>query len=212
MTKRTLAACLVATTMLAAPALAQGTNFVTEQSATQWRASKLVGVDVYGTDNVKIGDVSEVLMDAQGNAQAVVIGVGGFLGIGEKNVAVPFAAVQWKNEAMTTASTTAPAAPAATGMATATTGTTTTGTTMPPAGTAAAPAAPAPAHPPGSPASSAARGYPDHGMLAMTKADLQSAPDFKYYGATQAASSATAPAGGMSTPMGGSAPAPAARP
>jgi sporulation protein YlmC with PRC-barrel domain len=199
MMKSTLAACFVATTMLAGSALAQGTNFVTEQTASQWRASKLVGVDVYGTDNAKIGDVSEVLMDAQGNAQAVVIGVGGFLGIGEKNVAVPFSAIQWKNEPMTTASTTAPAAPRGDVSAT---------------GTAAAPA-PSPTGP-ASASNGAARGYPDHGTLAMTKADLQSAPDFKYYGATQstsaAPSSATAPAGGMSSPMGGAGTAPAPKP
>ena len=197
MLKRTLAACFLATTVLAGPALAQGANFVTEQTASQWRASKLVGVDIYGTDNAKIGDVSEVLLDASGNAQAVVIGVGGFLGIGEKNVAVPFGAIQWKDEAMRTTSAAAPAAPRTDPPATGTTATTT-----PPA-TTSAPAAPATA------ADSATRGYPDHGMLAMTKADLQGAPDFKYYGAKAAAatapSTATAPAGGMSSPMGGAA-------
>lgn len=197
MMKRTIAACFLATTMLGGAALAQGANFVTEQTASQWRASKLVGVDVYGSDNAKIGDVSEVLIDGSGNAQAVVIGVGGFLGIGEKSVAVPFGAIQWKNEAMTTAA--APAAPRSEPSAT---------------GTAAtAPAAPAPAAP-ATAADSATRGYPDHGVLAMTKAELQGAPDFKYHGAKAAAatptpSTATAPATGMSSPMGGgSAPAP----
>jgi sporulation protein YlmC with PRC-barrel domain len=50
--------------------------------------------NVYGPDNAKIGDVDDVLLGADGKINALVIGVGGFLGIGEKHVIVPFAAVK----------------------------------------------------------------------------------------------------------------------
>src|SRR3954466_5361926 len=86
-------------------------QFLTQQSPGQWRASKLVGVDVFGTDNAKIGDVREVLLNRDGAAEAIVIGVGGFLGIGEKDVAVPFKALEWTTEPRT-ASSTVPSAPA----------------------------------------------------------------------------------------------------
>src|SRR4029453_5823700 len=46
--------------------------------------------NVYDQGNNKIGDVDDVLLGADGKITALVIGVGGFLGIGEKNVIVPF--------------------------------------------------------------------------------------------------------------------------
>jgi hypothetical protein len=68
-------------------------GFVQNQHATDWRGSKLIGAIVYGPDNASIGDVNDVLLDNSGKIRAVVIGVGGFLGVGEKNVAVPFDAL-----------------------------------------------------------------------------------------------------------------------
>lgn len=56
----------------------------------KWRASKLMGVDVYNEANEKLGDINELILDKDGKVNAVVIGVGGFLGMGQKNVAVPF--------------------------------------------------------------------------------------------------------------------------
>ena len=67
--------------------------FVNTQNASEWRSSKLVGANVYGPDNKKIGDINDLLVDASGNIRAAVIGVGGFLGVGEKDVAVPFDAL-----------------------------------------------------------------------------------------------------------------------
>jgi sporulation protein YlmC with PRC-barrel domain len=64
----------------------------------QWRATQLDGLDVYNNNNEKIGDVSELILDRTGKIEAVVIGVGGFLGLGEHLVAVPFEQVQWMNE------------------------------------------------------------------------------------------------------------------
>ncbi len=82
-----------------APAQAPaGVTFVTAQTVTQWRAPKLVGVAVYGPDDKQVGKIKDVLIDHDGAAQAVVIGVGGFLGFGTKDVAVPFAAIQWRTE------------------------------------------------------------------------------------------------------------------
>jgi sporulation protein YlmC with PRC-barrel domain len=50
--------------------------------------------NVYDPSDNKIGEVMDVLIDRGGNASALIIGVGGFLGAGEKDVAVPFDAVQ----------------------------------------------------------------------------------------------------------------------
>jgi putative membrane protein len=49
---------------------------------------------VYDTRENKIGDVNDLLLDKNGKIEAVIIGVGGFLGIGEKNVAVPFSSLK----------------------------------------------------------------------------------------------------------------------
>lgn len=102
MIKQIAAACLLGTALASAPAFAQSANpsnnagnFLTQMSGDEWRGSKLVGVDVYGSDNQKIGDINEVIVDRNGQAKAIVIGVGGFLGIGEKNVAVSWDKVQW---------------------------------------------------------------------------------------------------------------------
>ena len=78
-----------AKTDTAAPA-----NFVQKQADDDWRGSKLIGTTVYGPDNKSIGEISELIIDNHAHAKAAVIGVGGFLGIGEKKVAVPFEALQ----------------------------------------------------------------------------------------------------------------------
>jgi sporulation protein YlmC with PRC-barrel domain len=69
-------------------------NFIHQQSATDWRGSKLIGANIYGPDTKSIGDVNDVLIASDGNIRAVVVGVGGFLGVGEKNVALPFDALR----------------------------------------------------------------------------------------------------------------------
>src|ERR1700677_5167102 len=75
-----------------------GVNFVTSQDKSQWRAPKLIGVGVYGSDDKQIGKIDDLLLDKNGSAQTIVIGVGGFLGFGKKDVAVPFSAMQWRTE------------------------------------------------------------------------------------------------------------------
>lgn len=119
MTRTELFAALMASTLLAVPAMAQSTQpsptppmgdqntqrpmetnkrpmaaspaaAQTVQQAGQWRMSKLVGLDVYNNNNEKIGDINELIADKDGNVQILVIGVGGFLGMGEREVAVNF--------------------------------------------------------------------------------------------------------------------------
>ena len=63
-------------------------SFVNSQRQDQYLASKFKGTDVIGTDDKKIGDVSDILFDKDGKIDAYVIGVGGFLGIGAKDVAL----------------------------------------------------------------------------------------------------------------------------
>ena len=63
-------------------------NFVSTQKPDQWLASKFKGTDVLGSDNQKIGDVSDILFDKTGKIEAFVISVGGFLGVGSKEVAL----------------------------------------------------------------------------------------------------------------------------
>jgi sporulation protein YlmC with PRC-barrel domain len=57
-------------------------------------ADDLMGAAVYSQNEENLGEVGDVIFDAQGAAQAVVVDVGGFLGIGEKPVALQYSAVQ----------------------------------------------------------------------------------------------------------------------
>jgi hypothetical protein len=68
------------------------TKFITSQGADQWAFTKFRGIDVRGPDNASIGSVNDLLFDGTGKVVGVVIGVGGFLGIGTKNVAIDMGA------------------------------------------------------------------------------------------------------------------------
>ena len=69
-------------------------TFVSKQTADQWLTSKFKGTDVIGADDKKIGDVSDILFDKNNQILAYVVGVGGFLGIGAKDVAIAPASFQ----------------------------------------------------------------------------------------------------------------------
>jgi PRC-barrel domain len=71
---------------------ASETEFVPSQSADQWVFTKFKGSDVIGPDNASIGSVSDLLFDRTGKIIGVVVGVGGFLGIGTKDVAINMSA------------------------------------------------------------------------------------------------------------------------
>src|SRR3954451_6297929 len=80
-----------------APAAASDSS--TQSSFTgNWRASKVVGLSVYNDKNESVGSINDLLTDKSGKVVAVVIGVGGFLGVGEHLVAVPFEKVKFVNE------------------------------------------------------------------------------------------------------------------
>jgi sporulation protein YlmC with PRC-barrel domain len=49
--------------------------------------------NVYDPSDNKIGDIDDVLIDKAGNVSAMIVSVGGFLGMGEKDVAIPFSDV-----------------------------------------------------------------------------------------------------------------------
>lgn len=68
-------------------------------AAGQWRASKVIGVNVYNEANEKVGDISELIIDSAGRVEGAVLSVGGFLGLGEHLVAVPMNQLKFANEA-----------------------------------------------------------------------------------------------------------------
>ena len=85
--------------LLAVPAIAQETTAPKSDSATvekttnysgQISASELLNENVVNDANEKVGDINDVLIDSKGKVAAVIVGVGGFLGMGEKDVALTF--------------------------------------------------------------------------------------------------------------------------
>src|SRR6266852_5532705 len=78
----------------AAPAPADAAKFISSQSTDQWVFSRFKGTNVLGPDDAKVGDVSDMLFDKNGKILGLIVGVGGFLGIGEKSVAIDMGAFQ----------------------------------------------------------------------------------------------------------------------
>jgi sporulation protein YlmC with PRC-barrel domain len=78
---------------LTAPAFAQGRvlSRVPSDTATvaDWYRQT-----VYDSNDKKVGTISDVLLDKDGKVAALIVAVGGFVGVGSKDVAVPFSAVQ----------------------------------------------------------------------------------------------------------------------
>jgi sporulation protein YlmC with PRC-barrel domain len=145
----------------AAPAPATASD-MTSSFKGSWRTSKLVGLSVYNDSNESLGSINDLLSDKSGNIKAVVIGVGGFLGVGEHLVAVPFDKVKFVNEPV--AYTGAAGAPGAAKTSSNMGPSTTTG---------AATTAPAAASKPNP-------WYPDHAQISATKDELKAMPEFKY--------------------------------
>jgi hypothetical protein len=73
-------------------------KFINTQTSDQWLASDLMDVTIMGQKDEKIGQISDLLVDQQGNIVAAVVGVGGFLGIGQKNVAINFDALNFTKD------------------------------------------------------------------------------------------------------------------
>jgi len=142
-----------------APAPATASDMSSSYQGT-WRASKMVGLSVYNDSNESLGSINDLLTDKSGNIKAVVIGVGGFLGVGEHLVAVPLDKVKFVNEPIVY--TGAANAPGGAGGARPGGGATTT--------TGAATA----------PASKPNPWYPDHAVFSATKDQLKAMSEFKY--------------------------------
>jgi len=157
MKSKYLAVALLGTALLTVAAFAQ--NATTDRSNVntavhkegQWRSSKLIGVNVYNDNNEKIGDINELIIDKSGKVDNVVLGVGGFLGMGEHYVAVPMEKLKWVNEPVRTSSTTTAPADKST-----------VGTNSRPARAADE------------------KWYPDHAVFNATKDQLKAMPQFKY--------------------------------
>jgi sporulation protein YlmC with PRC-barrel domain len=144
-----------------APAADQPADmFVTKQAVTEWRAPKLVGVSVYEVDNKKVGTIKDVLVDHDGSARVIVIGVGGFLGIRARDIGVPFSVIQWQTEGRVVPATNQPPANSL--------AVTNSGSNQP-TSKKTDPAA-----------TEASQGHPDKAVLGVTLAQLKMAPDFKY--------------------------------
>ena len=167
-----MTAGLVGSALLATVAFAQSPTATTDRanmapaaasdSSFQgtWRASKIVGLSVYNDNNESLGSINDLLTDKNGNIKAAVVGVGGFLGVGEHLVAVPFEKIKFVNEPVAyTGASNAPANRPASST------TTTTGAANPPA--SATTSKPNP-------------WYPDHAVFNATKDELKAMPEFKY--------------------------------
>lgn len=101
---RIVLGALVACT-LAVPALAQQPAKQTPSAQAapvaasgQWRASKMMGLNVYNQQNEKLGEINELILDSSGRVAGAVIGVGGFLGMGERDIMVPMDRLKFTNE------------------------------------------------------------------------------------------------------------------
>jgi sporulation protein YlmC with PRC-barrel domain len=73
-----------------AEATPSGAPFLTKQESSDWLVGNLIGKSVVNADNESIGDVNDLVTDQNGKIIAIVVGAGGFLGIGEKDVAIRF--------------------------------------------------------------------------------------------------------------------------
>ena len=88
--------------MLSVPAVADNTTsnkrMLREMPTGSVTVTDWYKQSVYDPNDKKIGEVMDVLVDKSGRVSSLIIGVGGFLGAGEKDVAVPFDAVQITNK------------------------------------------------------------------------------------------------------------------
>ena len=78
---------------------------VTKTQGNLWRASKLKGLNVYNEQNEKLGDITEILIDKSGKVDGIVIGVGGFLGMGQHDIKVEMSKLKFVDEPVKTSST-----------------------------------------------------------------------------------------------------------
>jgi len=167
---------------LAGPCWAQTApgGFLTELPPGATRLSRMIGVDVIGSDIARLGEVKEVLVDAGGTVSGVVVATGGVLGIGARDVALPYGAFLWNYAAPAdpprSSSTGGDAAQARRADATA------PGPAAPAevAGTVGDPARPSEGlRPEGATTPVTGDGAPVRAVLRLTREDLRAAPAFE---------------------------------
>ncbi|WP_170151498.1 PRC-barrel domain-containing protein [Microvirga subterranea] len=173
---------------------------MTQIQPNQIMASKLIGTKVVSANNESIGDINDVIVDRNGQAVAAVVGVGGFLGIGEKDVAIPFNSLEFASREQVNAMNNN-SSNNSSGSNVSTTGSTATGTT---GSTASGGAMSGNTNTAGSTTASGVSGSsntnePERVVLRMTKAELQAAPTFN-----ADANTSTGSAGASSTGTGAS--------
>src|SRR4051794_37386818 len=93
-TMKKLIAVAAGTVMLSGIAFAEAPQIMSSVPAQSVTVTDWYKQSVYDPSNSKIGEIMDVLLSADGKVNALIIGVGGFLGMGEKDVAVPFSAVK----------------------------------------------------------------------------------------------------------------------
>ena len=141
------------------PAASSSATVAPKAQGDMWRASKLVGLNVYNDQNEKLGDISEILLDKSGKVDGVVIGVGGFLGMGKHDILVKMDKLKFVDEPVKTSSTSS------------------SGTT----GSAAGGSMSRPATSTSTSSSSKSKWYPDHAVMSgATKESLKNTPEFKF--------------------------------
>ena len=166
-------------------------QFMTKLEMSQIMASDLIGTRVVSANNESIGDINDVILGRDGQIMAAVVGVGGFLGIGEKDVAVPFKTLEFLSAEQAQAADNS-------NRNVSTTGSTATGTAAP--GTTATGAAPSTSM---ATTNTAAKDQnkPERVMLRMTKAELQAAPAFDEDGDNASTTTGTTGATRPATPQ-----------
>jgi sporulation protein YlmC with PRC-barrel domain len=89
-----LTALMIAVSPLAAQTTSGPLNFADRQDNSEVLGTDFIGTPVMGKDGQALGKITNLVFGQEGRIELAVIGVGGFLGIGEKEVAVPFDAVK----------------------------------------------------------------------------------------------------------------------
>jgi sporulation protein YlmC with PRC-barrel domain len=77
---------------------AEAVEFTTKVDGSASAVSTYIKRNVYDPKDEKIGDVTDLLLGSDGKISTAIISVGGFLGLGEKEVAVPFSALHVKRK------------------------------------------------------------------------------------------------------------------
>ena len=91
---KTTVAAVTALMIAVSPAAAQTPTFLETQSNAEVLGTDFIGTPVNGKDGQLLGKIDNLVFDQTGHIELAVIGVGGYLGLGEKVVAVPFEAIK----------------------------------------------------------------------------------------------------------------------